>query len=71
MLVGPITGASMDPARSLGPAIVSRVYKNLWVFIVSPIVGAKDASLVYQMLRVSQSEKPQEKLKIYSIIFMH
>ncbi|KAJ9146438.1 hypothetical protein P3X46_028706 [Hevea brasiliensis] len=64
LLAGPITGASMNPARSLGPAIVSGVYKNLWVFIVSPILGALAAALIYSMLRVPNPEKPEEKNKI-------
>ncbi|XVE60490.1 hypothetical protein DITRI_Ditri05aG0133200 [Diplodiscus trichospermus] len=60
---GPITGASMNPTRSLGPAVVSGVYKNIWVFIVAPILEAMAATLVYSSLRVPKPEKPEESTK--------
>ncbi|PKI35846.1 hypothetical protein CRG98_043755 [Punica granatum] len=60
MIAGPITGASMNPARSVGPAIVSGEYKNLWVFMVSPVVGGLAAALVYGILREPQTERDDE-----------
>ena len=51
MFGGPISGASMNPARSLGPAIVSGDLHALWLYILAPIIGAALAALTYQLIR--------------------
>jgi glycerol uptake facilitator-like aquaporin len=51
MFGGPISGASMNPARSAGPAIVSGDLHALWLYIFAPIVGASLAALTYQFIR--------------------
>ncbi|KAK8478111.1 hypothetical protein V6N11_080146 [Hibiscus sabdariffa] len=56
LVAGPITGASMNPARSLGPAIVSNHYKGIWIYLTSPIVGAVSGAWVYNMIRYT--DKP-------------
>lgn len=40
MFAGPITNASMNPARSIAPAIVSGKMQHLWMYILAPIIGA-------------------------------
>jgi aquaporin NIP len=50
-IAGPVSGASMNPARSIGPAIVVHIYKGLWIYIVGPIVGAIAGALAYNFLR--------------------
>jgi len=40
MFAGPISGASMNPARSLGPALVSGQIANLWIYLTAPVIGA-------------------------------
>ncbi|MEM1347106.1 MAG: MIP family channel protein [Myxococcota bacterium] len=48
---GPVTGASMNPARSLGPALFSGELGVLWIYIVGPILGAVLGALSYTFLR--------------------
>lgn len=52
---GPITGASMNPARSAGPAIVSGDLHALWLYILAPAFGAALAGLTYQFLRAERT----------------
>lgn len=51
LLAGPISGASMNPARSLGPAIVASRYESIWVYIVGPICGAVLGAWAYNLIR--------------------
>jgi len=46
--MGPITGASMNPARSLGPALISGVWQYHWLYWIAPILGAQLAVFVYR-----------------------
>jgi MIP family channel proteins len=48
---GPISGASMNPARSLGPPHVSGDLSALWIYLTAPILGAALGALAYQLLR--------------------
>jgi aquaporin Z len=47
MFAGPITGASMNPARSIAPAIISGNISDLWIYIIAPIMGAVLAAYFY------------------------
>ena len=48
---GPVTGASMNPARSLGPALVSGELNHLWLYLIAPPLGAAIGALGYQLVR--------------------
>jgi MIP family channel proteins len=48
---GPVTGASMNPARSFGPALVAGQWHEFWIYVVGPICGAALGALAYQLVR--------------------
>jgi MIP family channel proteins len=48
---GPVSGASMNPARSLGPALAAGELGALWIYVLAPLIGAALGALTYQLLR--------------------
>jgi len=58
MFAGPICGTSMNPARSLAPALVSGNFESLWLYIVATILGAICAAWVF--LKIIKCKNPQE-----------
>ena len=51
MFGGPISGASMNPTRSLGPGLVAGDLHAIWIYLLAPVVGAALGGLAYQFVR--------------------
>jgi aquaporin NIP len=56
----PVSGASMNPARSIGPAILTHMYEGLWVYVLGPLVGTIFGGFAYNMIRFT--DKPLREL---------
>jgi aquaporin Z len=52
LFAGPICGASMNPARSLAPAVVSGHLASVWVYLTAPMVGSAIAVLLWKLIRL-------------------
>lgn len=50
LIGGPISGASMNPARSIGPALISGVWHGLWIYVAATVLGAIAAAFAYRFL---------------------
>jgi len=56
-LVGiPLTGASMNPARSFGPAVVANIWDDHWIYWLGPLIGAAAAALVYEFVFLQRGD---------------
>lgn len=55
---GAVTGASMNPARSLGPALVAGSWTDLWIYVAAPLSGAVLGALAYGTVRGPVPEPP-------------
>lgn len=58
LAIGPLTGASLNPARSFGPAVASGVYEAQLIFWIGPIVGGLVAALLYEFLFLRVPPEP-------------
>jgi glycerol uptake facilitator-like aquaporin len=59
MFGGPISGASMNPARSLGPALAAGELDAIWIYLLAPLLGAALGGLAYQFVR-GEATRPAE-----------
>ncbi|XP_068637036.1 aquaporin NIP2-2-like [Aristolochia californica] len=51
ILAGPVSGGSMNPARTLGPAIASKKYEDIWLYLAGPVIGALLGAWSYSLIR--------------------
>lgn len=58
MFAGPICGASMNPARSLAPAVVAGVWADQWVYLTAPLLGAAIAVVGWKLVHAPSNPAP-------------
>jgi len=63
MFAGPICGASMNPARSLAPAIVSDHFEHLWIYIAAPILGAALAIPTWKFMNNQKNQNENSAIQ--------
>jgi aquaporin NIP len=51
---GGVSGASMNPARTFGPALASGTWTHFWIYVVGPVAGATAGAFAYQLIRPQQ-----------------
>ncbi|KAL2929813.1 putative aquaporin NIP5-1, partial [Bienertia sinuspersici] len=56
LIIGPATGASMNPARTLGPAIVTGRYNVIWIYMLAPPMGAVLGAATYALVKLPKEE---------------
>ncbi|KAK1423328.1 hypothetical protein QVD17_18626 [Tagetes erecta] len=61
----PVSGGSMNPARTIGPALASNNYKGLWVYIVGPITGTLSGVMCYSFIR--STNEPDQEISLYKL----
>ncbi|KAL7611319.1 hypothetical protein Lser_V15G13029 [Lactuca serriola] len=65
ILAGPVSGGSMNPARTIGPALASNNYKGIWVYIVGPIIGTVSGMMCYSFIRTT--DKPLQTVSSFKL----
>ncbi|WOL20277.1 aquaporin NIP2-1-like [Canna indica] len=66
ILAGPVSGGSMNPARTLGPAVASRKYNSLWVYFVGPVLGTLSGAWSYSFIRMNEKQPQTTANKLSS-----
>ena len=64
---GAVTGASMNPARSFGPALAAGEWSDFWIYIAGPMLGAIIGALAYQMVRGDHPRREGERSGAHAV----
>lgn len=56
LVAGPSSGASMNPVRTLGPAVAAGNYKAVWIYLVAPTLGALGGAAIYKLVQLQEHE---------------
>jgi aquaporin NIP len=59
---GGVTGASMNPARSFGPALVASEWTDFWIYVLAPVTGAIAGAWLYSLVRHTQQSDPTARV---------
>lgn len=60
LVAGPSTGGSMNPVRTLGPAVAAGNYKSIWIYLVAPTLGAVAGAAIYTLVKLRGEDVPAE-----------
>ncbi|GLJ31320.1 hypothetical protein SUGI_0628340 [Cryptomeria japonica] len=60
IVAGPISGASLNPARTLGSAIAGNKYTGIWIYMVAPVLGAIAGTWTYNLIRLTDVPQQQK-----------
>jgi len=66
MFAGPVSGASMNPARSLAPAVVSGELKDVWIYLLAPVIGASLAVFTCRCVQNEECCGNKDSIQSYS-----
>lgn len=56
LVAGPSSGGSMNPVRTLGPAVAAGNYRSIWIYLVAPTIGAVAGAAVYSLVKLHGEE---------------
>jgi len=60
-----ISGGSMNPVRTIGPAIAANNYKSIWIYIIGPITGMVTGATAYTIVRLREGDTPDLPVRIF------
>jgi MIP family channel proteins len=64
---GPLTGASMNPARSFGPALVGGIWRAHWLYWLAPVTGMVAGARVYDLLRATKPPAVRQEAEVVGV----
>nr|AMW03273.1 aquaporin NIP [Tamarix hispida] len=65
LVAGTSSGGSMNPVRTLGPAIAAGNYKQIWVYLLAPTLGALFGAAIYKLVQIREEDEPPRRMRSF------